>query len=463
LSFLGLNIAIGALRAQQYGMNTTAHNIANAGTKGYHRQEAVFLSGAGLTGWAGTTGIGVPQIGSGVSVQTIRRMQSDYIDGQVRLGSQWIGTCSERNEALKQIESVLSEPGELGLASAMDRFWNSWEELSASPGSLPARISVVESGVALAQRIRTLYQDIRELQVRTDSEIGDTTVQINRLAHEIGELNKQIGLASADDSQPNDLLDRRDVLLNELSSLVRIDAYGGNNSELIVSVGGRALVQGSYVSELKTERGGDGMLKVLWAEDDAPAQILGGKLLGQLQVRDELTAGYIQSLNEIAEALVTRVNGLHSTGILTSGAPAGDFFVAGSDASSIAVEPGLVANAAGVATSTTGNPGDNSLALAISAIRNEILPNGQTIGGTYSALVARIGADSREAGSQTEAHTLALQQLESQRESISGVSIDEEMVNMVRFQQAFNAAARIVTVIDEMLDTVISRMGVGGR
>jgi flagellar hook-associated protein 1 FlgK len=160
---------------------------------------------------------------------------------------------------------------------------------------------------------------------------------------------------------------------------------------------------------------------------------------------------------------VSEVNAVYSTGICPDGTPAGNFFVPGANASNIYVEPGLVSAPINLATSTNGNPGENDLALAIAALASKKVISGQTISDAFVTLVARIGADSREAGSRADTHTLTMQQLQIQRESVSGVSLDEEMTNMVKFQQSYNAAARVFTAIDEMIETVISSMGAGGR
>jgi len=183
-----------------------------------------------------------------------------------------------------------------------------------------------------------------------------------------------------------------------------------------------------------------------------------------MEIRDEVVDSYLESLDTITEAVVTRVNAIHSTGITMSGAPAGDFFVPGTTAADIAVNPALAGSPSKVAAGAAGKgPGDNSVANSIAGIRYEALIGTETIGSAYSALVAQIGSHAEEARMRTEMYTISLNQRRTQRESIAGVSIDEEMVNMVKFQQAYNAAARIFTVIDEMTDLIINRMGVAGR
>lgn len=459
-SFFSLHVAMSGLRAHQYAMSVTAHNIANAGTQGYHRQEARFMPGNPLMGAFAMTGIGIPQLGTGVMVNTVERMRSDYIDSQIRMAGQWAELWSYKDQTLKQIESLVAEPGELGLSNALNRFWNAWEELSVSPESLPSRISVIESGVALSLGFGNLYSSLRQLQARADQDVIDNASRINAIAHEIAHLNEQITRSNSGGFQPNDLLDQRDMLLDKLASITQIQVHGIGGSDMFISISGKTLVQGHSVNEVAITPGDSGRSKLVWAIDGTDVQITGGALLGQLQIRDGTIEDYIARLNTIASTIVDKVNAVHATGITLDGSPAGDFFVPGTNASNMEVAADTMT--LGI---TSPAPDDvyNSLPKMLAAIRDEILIDGETINGAYLGLVSRIGAQSREAASRSQVQNLSLQQLNIQRESISGVSIDEEMLNMVKFQQAYNAAARITSVIDEMIETVISHMGVGGR
>lgn len=454
MSFFGLDIVVSALRAHQFALNTTSHNIANACTEGYRRQIPVFTPGQA----AQTASAGNFQTGTGVVIQTIRRSETGYIDSQIRQQNQWLGMWSTRSDALKQLESILAEPGEYGISAVLDSFWNSWEDLATSPESLPARIAVVEASTALSERIQRLYKDIREVQAQTDRTIADDVFEINRIAHEIARLNEQI--RGNTNNQPNDLLDRRDYLIEQLSRFCRIEVYGLSSQGLdcIVTVSGKALVQGGNVTEMATADGSNGWSKVVWSDDGSDVTITGGSLAGRIFVRDVLAEEYVADLNNIARTLVDRINTIHQTGTDLTGAPAGNFFVPGSDASNIEVSPSLIANPSGVAASATGAVGDNAIALSISASRNETLVNGKTIDDAYIALVSTIGAQSREAVNRSEVHNLTIEQLITQRDSIAGISLDEEMANMVKFQQAYVAATRVFTVLNDMLDTLVNRM-----
>lgn len=464
MSFFGLNIAVSGLRAQQAAMNVTAHNIANAGVEGYHRQEAVFIAGNPLLGSFTSSENGMAKLGTGVLIHSIRRMQSTYVDSQIRTSHNWLGSWSYKNDSLQQVESMLAEPGEFGLSASFDKFWSSWQELSVPPQSHSAKISVVQTSAALSLKIKNLYGDLRNIQSRADQDIVDNMGQINRIAHDIAKLNEQIRVSSESGTPPSDLLDQRDVLLDNLSAIVKIQTNGTGNPELIVSIGGKALIQGDRVNEIIVTEDANGWSELRWSDDGSKVLVTGGQIAGQIDVRDSIIGVYIERLNTIVSKFVDVVNEIHSTGTTSDGEPATDFFVSGSDASNIAVNPDLVAMPAKVATSTSGNPGANDIAIAIAALKDEkVLEGSESISAAYRSLVSRIGSDAREAKSRTETHLLSLQQLKMQRESVSGVSLDEEMSNMVKFQQSYNAAARIFTAIDEMIETVVSRMGVVGR
>ncbi len=460
MSFLGLDIAISALRANQYALNVTGNNIANAGTKGYHRQEAVFLPGTTTSGGT-STGQGIPQLGTGVTIHEVRRLQSSHIDGQIREMNQFLGSYSAQSDSLKQVESVFAEPGGAGLSTALDKFWNAWDELSSNPDNISARIGVVEAGVALSDRFRTLNANLHEVQVQADKEIRNDASRINDLAHQIADINRELVRSENGVVAPNDLLDRRDILIDELSSMARIQTFGSGGADCIVSISGKVLVQGEHVTELAVSTGADGWSELKWTGDGSTFEPEGGEIEGLMKVRSVTVSGYIDSLNTIASTLVNRVNELHSTGVDLNGNPTGPFFIPGADASNIGVDPALVAVPSTVATSTTGRPGDNQLAMAITGVRDEALIDSQPVGVAYNNLVVHMGSNSREVTTQNEVNTVSLQYLETQRESLAGVSIDEEMINLVKFQQAYNAAARVVSVIDEMIDTVVNRMGTG--
>lgn len=457
--FSGLQTALSGLRAQQMAMDVTSHNIANAGTEGYRRQEIVLAPGTSLTENCAMGSPGTPKIGSGVRVVEVRRMQDEFLDNRIRLVNQQVGSSSTKNSALSEIESSLAEPGASGISSALDSFWNSWQELATSPDQVTAKSSVVAAADDLAVRFQGIYGDLRSAQFQLDSQITNNAKQVNDIAHEIAELNRSISTSANGGYQPNDLIDRRDMLLDDLSKLANIKVSGKSGDELMVSMNGKTFIQGNHVTEVNAVQGGQ-WTQLRWADDGTAVDPRGGELQGMIDTRDNVIEGYVTKLNAVASQVVTSVNAVYSQGLDSTGHAIGNFFVAGGNASNMQVTPLLESSPGTVATSYMGTAGDNRLAQAICDIKGQKVIGGLSINDAYGALVGQIGSDVGQAKSSTDVNTLSLQQLTTQREGVSGVSLDEEMINTVRFQQAYNACSRVVTVINEMLDTVVNKMGI---
>ncbi len=457
--FSSINIAVSALRAQQYAMSVTGHNIANANTEGYRRQEPVFIAGDPLIAGAGIPTVGAPKVGTGVQVETVQRAQTDFIDGQIRSSTQSLGLWNSKNESLQQVESFLSEPSDSGLSSTLNEFWNAWEDLAATPESQAPRAAVVNSGTTLADQIKKLHSDLVDVQTQANDTINTSVDDINRISHEIAKINSQIRSTSDGNFVTNDLLDRRDLLVEQLSQYAQIETHGDSGADMIVSIGGKALVQGDHAAELTTDIGTEGKTAVKWADDGSDVNFTGGSMNGLLDIRDNVVQGYITSLNSITQAIITNTNEIHSSGKGLDGR-VGDFFT-GTDASNISVADDLIAKPSSVAASESGTSGDNTIAVQISNLRDSKVFGSETISDKYDAMVSSIASDADEAKLRSGTQDLSLKQLKTQRESVAGVSLDEEMANMIKFQQAYNASARILTTINEMIDTVVNRMGVG--
>jgi flagellar hook-associated protein 1 FlgK len=363
-----------------------------------------------------------------------------------------------KNQALTQIETALNEPSDTGISTMLDKFWNSWQSLSSSPESVPARSSVVDSGIALAGKIQNLYSNMQTLQNETDNEISTKANDINILAKQIATLNKQITSAGTD--QSNDLLDSQDLLIDKLSQLTGISVHGTAGSNMIISVGGKALVQGSETNELETTTNASGKSTITWSNDGSELNASGGQLGGLLEVRDDILQTHMDTLNNLTKSIVERVNSEHSKGAGLNGRTGG-FFTEGSDASTISVQSDLQTTPAGVAASATGTTGDNTISNAISDIKTDRFLNNQTINETYTGFVSVIATQSKEASTMSKTFDLSVSQLSTQKDSLAGVSLDEELSNMIKFQQSYNAAARIFSVVDDMLDVMINRTGAG--
>ena len=441
-TFFGLQQSLRGLLAHQRAMDVTGHNITNANTQGYSRQEAVM---AAATPYEIEAGLlvdgGGAMLGGGVDIQAFRRIRDGFLDLQFRAQSMSLGGYDATTSALQQVEEGLSEPGENGIAAQLDKYWSAWSAVANNPENLATRQNLVEQGRILAGSIKDLDARLSTISSQVTAEYASLTGangDVKSMADEIAKLNQAIKFAVADGDQPNDLYDRRDVLLDKLSSLAQVSVTDLGNGAISVNFGDAA-----------TPLVNDGT--VTWPQAlTAP----GGRLGALLQLTAPVTAtppGTIESyrvdLNAFAKKLADDVNALHNPG--GTGTNFFTYGAAGTEAASLAVN----VTATGVRYATGTATGSNDIAIALAKLR------GTGADQQYQSLVARIGSDvknSERLQSNAEVLTGAI---DDRRSSTSGVSMDEEMTNLIRFQRGYQASARAMSTIDEMLDVLINRAG----
>jgi flagellar hook-associated protein 1 len=430
-SFMGLQTALRGLLAQQRGLDVTSHNIANANTVGYSRQEASLVAADALQVDAGALSNGGGAfLGQGVEVEAYRRMRSSFLDLQFRGQNMALGGHETTAAALGNIEAALNEPGDDGIHALLGQFWSAWSDVGKYPESGPAREALVTHGESLASAIRQL--DARLSAVAADasaefSQITGPSGPIQTAAREIQQLNIAIEQAVQGGRAPNDLLDRRDVLLDELSEYgqVSVNAIPGS-AAIRVEFGGAPLplVDGTAAPnwpQMLTSPGGQ---------------------LGALIDLGPRMAAYRGQLDQVASALQTSVNAIH-------GAPPFFTATAGAEAGSITVTIAASAVRAGSA----GTSGSNDIALAIAALR------GGAADQRYTDLIGRLGADASSVNRQLSTARALVDNAEMRRQEVAGVAMDEEVVNMIKFQRGYQASSRAMNAVDEMLDTLINRTG----
>src|SRR3954453_3566504 len=436
-TFFGLQTTLRGLLAQQRAVDVTSHNVANANTEGYSRQEAVLEPTAAFDIRTGAlVGGGGGQLGSGVDVTSFRRIRDQFLDLQYRAQNMGLGEWQTTGGTLGQVESGLTERGDTGINAQLGKFWSAWGDVANTPESLATRQALVSQAGVLTAQIADLDAQISSVSTQGTQEYASITGAMGTIqkdATEIDQLNKAIKRTVDGGGSPNDMLDRRDQLLDELSQLAQVSVT--NNADGTVDV-----QFGDATTPLVDSTG------VHWPQTlTAP----GGKLGALLQLTNPATGtlqGYRTTLNAFAKQLADSVNALHNPG----GTGTNFFtYTNGSEASTLAVN----VTATTVVASTTGNPGANDVALAITALR------GGAAGSGYQALVTQIGADVNDATRQATTAQALTSAVDDNRQSTSGVSMDEEMTNLVKFQRAYRASARAMSSVDEMLDVLINRTG----
>jgi flagellar hook-associated protein 1 FlgK len=434
-TFAGLQTALRGLIAHQQALDTTGHNIANASTPGYSRQEAVMRASTALRITTGTAaGGGTAELGTGVDVVGFSRARDQFLDLQYRAQAMRLGGLAARVQGLETIEGALAEPGETGIAAQLQTFWSDWEGLANDPENTAARQAVIEAGRSLATSLAELDSQMTEAAEVAASQFASITGasgEVETIGKEIAALNEAIRSSVTSGSQPNDLLDRRDQLLDQLSELGQVAVTELGDGTVEVGFGDAAvpLVAGTTVT---------------WPQALSEPK---GKLGALLELsRPGGTIESFQSeLDAFAEGFADAVNAIHSSG----GGPAFFTYAAGAGASTL--EVAVVAGE--VQTASDGTSGGNDIATAIGQLR------GGEVDRSYAAFVTRVGTVMDEARKgETNAQSL-LDTVQERRESVSGVSLDEEMTNLTSFQRGYEASARAMTALDEALDVLINRTG----
>ncbi len=464
-SFFSIEIAKRGLFAQQRAQQTTTHNITNANTEGYSRQrtdlESAYMRFGGLS-----------EIGMGVNVSDVSRIRDSFTDMQIRNELSGLAEWDVQSELLRQVEDIFNEPTDIGVSAVLNRFWESLETLSNDAGSSEARETVKERAVTLASTINHTANQLHEMQNDINFRINVKVDKVNSLASQISDLNQLIQTMETSGKTAPDLRDKRDILVDELSSLVSINTYEDENGLFTVNVGGAILVKGSDCETMKFD-GTDPNARVKWEKYDTEVRLLKGELKGLVELRDGKIGNYITQLEKFAENLSTEFNKIHKSGYDLYGRGGSetdgiDFFVFNPDdpVNCLTVNPEIVHDPSRIAAaaSPSGLPDDNRNVLRLAGLRSTRITglNG-TLDDFYGTIISRLGVDSQEAQRMAESQEYMVSQLEERRKQISGVSIDEEMTKMIMYQHAYNAAARMITAVDQMIDTVVNRMGVAGR
>ena len=521
--FGSFNVAVKGLNANQTALHTTGHNISNAKTEGFNRQRVELKADTPYTF------AGVGQLGTGVRIQSVVRMVDEFVDLQIRNENSILAQYEAQYDTIGQIEMVFNEPSNTGLNFAMGEMFNAWQELSKNPESLNAKSIVVEKSKAFADSLNHMASRANQLKGDVVDSIGKNVFDVNSLVTQLNTVNEQIANIQIKGQSPNDLLDTRDQILKDLSSLTEIradiDKWGratvfigkepitsifgknkestinntilsnvtsvkkqvnGNDFEVQIQIGGNSsTVKTMIVSsdEVGMYQEGTPVFVTTPEIDTAPytvkpAIIKSGAIGGHVNAIKEIDAR-VEDLSKFAAGVSYAFNAVHQSGV------SGKEFFTGTTALDIAVNQELLENEDLVNTgkSASSSAGDGSRALEIANLRNlkidfkdisnnsydDSITNGSkftttgsptTMEGAYSDIVIKVGVKTEQASNMVDNQTAVLSQLYNRRESVSGVSIDEEVTNLLKFQRSYEANSRVINTINEMLDTLINRTGV---
>ena len=631
-TFMGLEIGKRGLMSHQQALHVTGHNISNAENKDYSRQRVVITAADPLyipgLSRANTPG----NVGQGSVVSTVERVRNEFIDDRIITEKNTMGFWKAKNDYIYQIEMAYNEPSDQALRSRLDQLWRAWEELSKYPEERSAREVVKEKAVALTQEVRHVYNQLYDLRLNANREIQHRVRQINLYARDIRDLNERILKAEAVGDNPNDLKDKRDALIEKMSSIIDISVGRTDRDEIIVYLGAENLVQGEVIRPLEAvmDTDNNGLFKVVWKDTGTDITNKGGELAGLIDIRDNVLRRNINDVNAFAMNLIDMTNEVHRDGFSRRNETNVDFYehmmisdnregnfdlnsdgvddvtaifkVSGNNrvdasaaigitgtmtfvmnneleseavvdynesdtvlsvmkkindarlgvvayinhnselalkattaqdndkknfmirhiedsgkflvgltgilkqsgaqgafdyrrindigkllparehitiapeynpASHMAVAEAIINDVDRISAArgkdiggtgdynTSNGIGDGSNALRIAKLRhtNGMVDNNTTFNDFYISVISRVGSEGEEAKDRIENQETLMKNLTNLRESVSGINLDEEMANMVAFQHGYNAAARVISTMDRMLDTIINRMG----
>jgi len=450
-----LSIARRALQAQQSVINTASNNIANVNTEGFSRQRVNLSATRSLM-----TAQGI--LGSGVNVDSVERIRDKFIDDQLLNQRPFLNQFQFKNDALQFIEQVFNEPSDFGLVRNMEEFFSSFSDLANDPENAATRTTVREKAITLSDGFNRVHRQLTDYQQEINGELTRNVENVNRLTDQIASLNQQIINAEVGGSEASSLRDQRDLLVDQLAEFVDVRTSENDTGAVNISIAGRFLVVGdeSQNLALQAQSSTSNGPTIVFERGGQAAEIAGGKIKGMLDIRDSNIPDYLDQLDQLAVGLVEQVNAIHSGGFNLDGVTGLNFFdPATTGAGDIRLDSAIMNDANLIAAAgAAGESGNNSIALAIADLRAAATMNdGQfTFSDFYNSLVATVGSQTQEAGFLSSNYGLTVDKLELDRQSVSGVSLDEEMTNLIEAQQAFTAASRVVSTVDEMTNTILN-------
>jgi len=452
----GLNtsmfIAVQALMAEQGALSVTSNNIANVNTPGYSRQIAILDE-------APTFKEGNLVFGSGVTLQQFQSVRDQLLQLRIYEETQQQGNSQAQLSSLNQIEGLFADSSS-GIGGALTTFFNSLSQLSADPANASARTQVLTSANNLAGQFHQAVAALGTLRSGLDQAVPQTVNQINQLTEQIAKLNGQVAQMQGLGKDPGSTQDQRDELIRQLSQVINVSVTQTEHGITLTTANGVPLVVAGQSFALQSSTNANGLNDVFAQGQDISSQITGGSLAGTLAIRDQVIPGVLNQLDTLTNQLTSAFNTQHQAGFDLSGNAGQDFFtpqatVAGSAANfGVAItDPSLVA------ASSDGSAGSNGNVAALLALRDQALPSGASPIQMYSNLVLQVGNLGANAKADVTAGDLSLQQLTDQRSAVSGVSLDEETTNMIRYQRAYQAAAKVVSTVDQMMQSLMNMVG----
>lgn len=462
--FNTLNLGARSMIAEELGVEVTGQNLANANNAAYTRQTVQLQTSTPTPSSLGLQG-------TGVEAASIQQVSNQLLNGQIQseasVGGYWNSQQTALQNAQTQLDEFLnlsssstssSTTTSTDLSDQLNSLFNAFQSVATSPTDSTARQSLINTAQTLASSFNQASQNLSTLNSQLNTSVGGDVTSANQLLSDIASLNGQIAKATASGGTANDLVDSREADLENLAKLVNTQTTTNSDGTISVSIGGQELVSGSKLSDsLATYADANGNLLVQTAASATPLTLTGGSIQGTIDARDGALATLRSGLDTMASTLITQVNGIYQNGYDLNGNSGADFFT-GSDAGDIGVNSALLTDPSQVQAAGTNATGDNTVALALAQLGSQSLTalNNQTFSGACSLDVENFGDALSNANDQVTNYNSVNTMLLNQRDSVSGVSLEEEMANLITYQKAYETSAQIISTVNQMLTTVVN-------
>lgn len=459
-----LDIGKRGLMVNQTALQTTSHNIASKGTEGYSRQRVDIQSNPAIFD-------GTNRIGTGVNAASVSRTNNPWLEKQIEREGANLAFSEGRSQALQKLESVVNEQTVKGMNGSITDFFNSFRELANNPESAVARAVVRDNSSALIKNFQMMDRQIDSVTDDLNKQIQSGITEVNGFTREIADLNTRIMTAETTGGQANDERDRRDLLVKKLAEKIDISYAEDTKSGMLNITAGQTgiLVAGTTSQDLITTTDSENKTKILCEMSkggnrvDMTEQFKRGSIGGAIDLRDTVVADLKSNLEGLSYRLATEVNSAHQEGYDRNGNPAMHFFeIPNGDSYSVQdlkLNKALVNDVSLIASGAKPNaPGDNTVANVIHSLQfKPMMSDGKyTFDDFYNSKVGEVGVMVQTTNSNYESQKNVVDQLKNMRESISGVSLDEEATKMIEYQKSFEASARVIKMADEMFDTILN-------
>lgn len=444
--FGGFNNAVRSMQTAQFASSLHGSNIAHANDTTYTRRALATETGLGSRG------------------PTVQRLRDAFVDNQYRTSAGNLGESSVRRNIMSKIEDVLGDPVEGGLRQVIDQLFDSWQGLAENPSDAVSRLQVLSSSRAFVQQVKTTYNQLTALETTVNEEMATRVDEVNFSLNRMFELNKKVAEMIRSDADASALLDERDVTLDRLAKLTGAVPLFNDDGTVRVVVGPTPVVDGPTVAKLELVDTPNGVVPT-WSAYNNPTYVGKGTIGGLVSIRQDEVTRLKADIDSLGRTIAEAINGLHRTGTGIGGDTGLDFFLVGAGPADIAVNNDLQSHQI-AAGASTGLPGEGSNARQIAVLGESDLLESIIVPGQFQPprsyfrnLIGWIGSVTQDAAQQEAIAEVQTRTAEQQRMADWGVSLDEEVAQMTLQQKAFAAAARIISVMDEMLDTLINRTG----